>query len=139
MSVTATPVFPQALKTAQQTFAIGDTTTNKTVVSAGSNGSKIDSLMVSSTDTSDRDIQIFLTSSSTNYLLATVKVPLGSGNADTIAAVDVLHSGMIPGLPLDANGNRCLTLAAGWSITAAMVATVTTAKTVTVLAMGSDF
>lgn len=122
-----------------QTIVNADGTTAKTVFTAGSNGSKLELLTVSSTDTSDRDINIFVTRAATNYLISTVKIPLSSGNTNALPAIDIMKSVQIPALTFDANGNKYLYLKSGDTLTVATTTTVTAAKTVTILSQGGDF
>jgi hypothetical protein len=139
MAVTATPIFPQAVNVGLGTIVNGDGTTTKAIFTAGANGSKLEMLTVSSTDTSNRDVNIFLTRSATNYLLATVQIPLNSGNANNVAAVDILRSTMLPGLANDAMGNRILYLKSGDTLTFAATTTVTSGKQITAVAHGGDY
>lgn len=139
MAVTATPIFPQAFKNAVQTIAPADTSTVKTLITAGTNGTKVQAILATSTDTSARDLALYLTISATNYLLGTVAIPLTSGSVNSVVTVDVLHAAQIPGLPFDGNGNHVLFLAPGSSLSIATLTTVTAAKLVTVVAQGADF
>src|SRR4051794_32654395 len=139
MSVTATPIFPQAVNAAVGTIANADGTTVKTVLTAGTNGSKVEALTVSSTDTSDRVVNVYLTRSAVNYLLCTLTVPLSSGNDAAVSPVDVFHHARVPGLSYDANGNRVLYLKSGDTLSWGCTTTVTSGKTLTALAQGGDY
>jgi hypothetical protein len=139
MSVTATPIFPQALRNSVQTILPADASAVKAVLAAGSNGSKVEALNVTSTDTSARDVTIYVTISATNYLIGTVSIPLNSGNTNSAPSVDILRSSQLPALAFDANGNRFLYLASGSTLSIACTSTVTTAKQITVFAQGEDF
>lgn len=61
MAVTATPVFPQSIKNGAVNITSNDTTTLKTLYTGGTNGSIINHIIVSSTDTSARDLVFYLT------------------------------------------------------------------------------
>lgn len=139
MAVTATPVFPQAVKNYTQTIAPGDTTTVKSLAAAGTNGTKIDALLVTSNDTANRDLVLYATISATNYPLGIVQIPLTAGTVNSVPTVDVLRSAQIPGLAYDAFGNKILYLASGTTLSVAAGTTVTTAKQLTIFAQGADF
>lgn len=137
--MTPTPVFPQGINVGLGTIVNGDGQTVKTIFTAGANGSVVNSLTVSSTDTSNRDVNVYLTRSATNYLLTTVQIPLSAGNANGVPAVDLLRSAQIPGLAYDANGNSVLHLKSGDTLTFSAPVTVTSAKQITAAAFGGDF
>ena len=136
--VTNTPAFPQGINNGIQTFVNADAQTQKTLFTPGSNGSIIDALLVSSSDTSNRDIVIGLTISATFYPLTIVSIPLTAGTVDTIPGVDILRSLQFPGLSYDAFGNRVLKLASGSVLTAYAPVTVTSGKSLTVFTQGRD-
>ena len=139
MAVTATPIFPQTVKSNVAQILPADTTTKKTLVTGGTNGSKVESITVASTDTTTRDLQFWMTISAVDYLLATVNIPVNSGNTNAIPAVDILRSAQWPGLSYDAMGNKILYVANGAVLKVACTTTVTAAKEIDVLASGGDF
>lgn len=142
MTVTATPIFPQAINVGVQTIVNADAQAQKTLFTAGTNGSKVESISISSSDTSARDVSIYLTRSATNYLLSTVSIPAGAGQPAAPAAtpaVDILRSAQIPGLAYDPNGNHYLYLMSGDTLTISAPVTITSAKTVTAVASGGNF
>lgn len=139
MAVTNTPIYPQAINVGLITVANADAQAYKTVFTAGTNGSKIEALVVSSTDTSNRDITINITRSAVNYQLTQVSIPLTAGTVNSVPTVDILRSAQIPGLSYDSNGNRYLYLKSGDTLTVNAPVTVTSAKILTVVAQGGDF
>lgn len=139
MAVTSTPVFVQTPKCYAQQFTIADTTTKKTLVTAGTNGTKIDSITVQSNDTTARDFQLFVNDGTTDYWLATVSIPVNSGGTNAIPTVDYLNHGQCCNFPLDSAGNRTILLMAGWSLKFAAGATLTTAKAINIFATGGDY
>jgi hypothetical protein len=115
-----------------------DTTSQKTVVTAGANGSKVVSLIASSSDTTDRVVQVFLVRSATSYLLCTLTVPLTAGFAAAVPGpVNLL--GFVPNLPVDNDGQPYLFLESGDTLTVASLTTVTTAKAISVHSDYGDF
>lgn len=140
MALTPTPGYPQKIQCWAVQILPADTTTIKTIVTAGANGSVIESLNISNTDAGVAyTLQLYMNDGSTNHLLCSVNIPLSSGNTTAAPAVDVLRSGLVPGVILDANGNYVLNVPSGFIFKAAVTVTVTAAKVVDVVAMGSDF
>lgn len=70
----------------------------------------------------------------TTYQIGTVNIPIASGTNGTAAAVDLLNSTAMPQCAIDRNGKRFLPMVGGNILCVAALATVTTAKTVTVIA-----
>src|SRR5262245_35871499 len=101
MAVKSSPVLPQAPKTGVVQIVNADGSNQKTVFTAGADGTKIISLRACSDDTSARVLQISKLRSAVNYVLGSVNVPIASGTDGTAAAVDLLASAMLPGLPTD--------------------------------------
>lgn len=140
--MTSTPVFPQTLGNGIQQFANADGNGSgnaKTLYTAGANGSKIEAILVSSSDTSARDLVICIYISSTLYVLTTFSIPITAGLTNAIPCVDLLRHTQFPGLANDANGNRYLYLASGSLLKAYMGTTVTSAKLVNVLTQAGDY
>lgn len=138
MAVTATPAFPQAVNFGIGQITNGDTTTLKTIWTAGANGSLLQALFLSSTDTADRTINFYITRSATDYLVCTITATANSGNSATIAAIDVLRHAMLQGLMYDMAGNRQLRLKSGDVLKFASTATITANKLITCFADGED-
>ena len=112
-----------------QTFASGDTTTKKTLLTAGTNGTRIDSIMCSTDDTVTVNLAFYITISGTDYYIGVVNLPIGAGY--TSARVDAIST-LAPILGY-------LTLPASALLKCNCVATMTAAKTTTVVPMGGDY
>jgi len=132
MPVSNSPIFPQLIRTPGVSIAPGDTTTRKSLLAGGANGTRVDAISIASTDTASRDVALWLYDGSTHRLLTTVTVPASSGNNNATPAIDVLRSTQIPGLPYDAAGNRILYVASGCTLEVSCTSTVTTACTIDV-------
>tara|TARA_R110000868_G_scaffold405638_1_gene685229 strand:+ start:818 stop:1270 length:453 start_codon:yes stop_codon:yes gene_type:complete len=150
MAVTATPVFTQTPQmraacllstTGAFTFAANSSTTTNLVslYGAGTNGSTIESIMVSSTDTSARDLILLIMISSVLYPITTLSIPATAGFTNAIAPIDLFRNAQVPGLSFDVNGNRQLILPASSQLYVGTLVGVTAAKQISVLAMGGDF
>ena len=139
MAVTPTPVYAQAVNNGVQSFANADGQTKKTIFTAGANGSRLTEILVSSTDTSARDIVVGITVSATNYDLFIVNIPITAGTVNSAPTVSYLKQAQCPGMALDAYGNPYLDLPSGTTVYAYAPVSVTAAKQINVWAMGANY
>jgi len=139
MAVTETPIFPQTVVNEIQKIENADGTSLKTLITAGADGTRIDAIILTSTDTSHRDLQLFITISGTDYLLATTTVQANSGNSNTIPSINLLASFNMVSLAVEANGNKVLFLKSGAILKIKTTTTVTAAKEVVALVVGGNF
>lgn len=139
MAGTATPIFPQTVKNFVAKIVPADATNLVTLITGGVNGTRIDSIMVSSTDTAAKDLQFVLTVSAVDYIIATMTIPLTSGHVASVSAVDILRHARITGLALDAPGNKILLIASGAVLKMRTLTTVTAAKEIAAFAQGGDY
>jgi hypothetical protein len=135
----ATPTFTKQPQASRVTIAVADTTTAKTVLTAGPNGSKLIGLFASTTDTSLSNIQVSITNGGTQYNMWVVPIPLTSGTAAASpSSVNLLNATDAVGLPVDNDGNPFLYLVSGDTLTVNALATLA-AGIVTVHAIYADF
>jgi hypothetical protein len=140
MTTPNSSVFVQTPKKGLVQIAPADTTTAKTVVTAGASGSKVNSLMLTSTDTAAQNVTFGITRSATFYALGTVQVPIKAGQVDlTNPAVNALSSSIAPGLPSDNDGQPYILLQSGDTLDIKSLVTVTTAKVIQAAADYGDF
>lgn len=139
MAGTATPIYAQLIVDKPVQILPADTTTLKTIVAGGTNGTKIESLIVTSTDTSARDVALYKTISAVDYLLGTVSIPITAGFTNAIPSIDLLNNPQIPGLSTDAFGNKYIFVASGTTLKIAALITITAAKAISVIASGGDY
>jgi len=115
---------------APQQFAIGDTTTKKTIVTGGTNGSRVDSIMCSTNDTTTVNLAFYLATGGTDYYIGNVNLPIGAGYT-TVARVDAMQTlGPLLGY---------LFVPPSATLKVNCVATMTTGKTTDIVALGGDF
>lgn len=149
MTVTATPIFPQAVVCAQAvllnatgafTFAPGNTTTNLvSVVAGGTNGTIIEAINITTTDTSANVVWFILNDGSKNSILTVSSVPAGSGvTSGTTVPYDLFRYAQVPGLSFDVNGNRVLYIPNGTTLYAGTTSVVTSGKQVSIQALGGN-
>lgn len=133
------PTFPYQPQQSRIQILPADAQAQKTIATAGGNGSKLIGLNVSSTDTVARDVTLSLTNGGTSYPLATKTIPIGAGTVAGTPPVNLLDPAVIPGLPVDSDGNSFLFMVSGDTLTANALVTVTAAKAITLHATFSDF
>lgn len=139
MAVSNTPVFVKTPKAGVAQILPADTTTAKTVLTAGADGQKIVALLATSTDTAARTLQISLVRSAVVYLLGSVTVAIASGTDGTNPSVDLLSTGLIVGLPTDNDGQRYFYMESGDTLTVASTVAVTAAKVISLIAVAANF
>ena len=140
MAVTATPVFVQNPKITPASFTNSDSAnTKKTVATAGANGMKVTAVLATSTDTSNRTGQLWLTRSATSYLLGSTVVTTLAGTDGATATQNLLPASLMGGLPRDNDGQVYLFLESGDTLQVSFTAQVTSAKEVDVVAIAGNF
>jgi hypothetical protein len=139
MAVSPLPVFPQAAKTTPQSFVNADGTGKKTVVTAGTNGSRVIALTATSTDTVQRIAQVWLTRAAVSFLLTSVAIPIASGSDGTTPNVDLLSTVLWPGIPFDVDPGNFLYLESGDTLQVSMTVAVTAAKEIDIVSMFKNY
>jgi hypothetical protein len=139
MPTVAAPIYPQVINTPVQQILPADVSNLKTLYTGGTNGSRLEHLSCISTDTAARDLAFYFTVSSVDYLLATLNVPINSGNTNAIYPVDIFTHPAFSWLPIDANGNRYMYIASGVVLKVKSTTTVTTAKAIQFNIFGGDY
>jgi hypothetical protein len=135
MAANTTPIFPLTIQTYAVAVVPADTTTEKTLVTAGAYGTRIDVISVTSTDTSAQTFKVLVNDGATSYQIGEVVVPITSGTDGVTLAVKALNTSFFPWL--DSSGS--IFLEAGWKLNVACKSTVTVAKQVTWVAFAGDY
>ena len=130
MAANTSPIFELTVKNAGVTIVPADTTAKKTLYTGGTNGSRIDQLAESSTDTAAVTTMWYKTVGGTDYHIGDVVIAIGAGYT-TVALVDALAT-LEPTLGY-------LVLASGEILKVAALATVTAAKQVDLVAQLGDY
>lgn len=139
MTTTATPIFPQTITSPSVQILPADTTSLKTLYTAGINGSKIENIIATNTDTAAAyAITLTVVTSSTNYIIGTINLPLSSGNTTAAPAISLINSANLP-TAKDSNGNPYLYLANGSVLKVNSGTTVNTGKVISITANGGDY
>jgi hypothetical protein len=121
---------------APATIVNADGTAKKTIFTAdATNGSILTGIAVTSDDTADRVLNVYLTLGGTDYLVGAVPVPLTAGSVSTVPAVNLLALSYLPWL----NGDGTWGLSPGAIVKVAVQVAVTAAKTITIAALGMNY
>ena len=133
------PIFPGAFKTSAARLQNSDSTNLVTVLTPPTNGSKVVGIMVTSDDSSARDLQLVVTKGGVDYPIGTIQIAITAGTIAATAAVNMLDVAKLPGLPIDRDGQRYLLLESGAVLKAKVLVAVTSAKFINIVALHSDF
>lgn len=139
MAVTATPIFPQTIKNTAITILPATASAFVTAYTGGTNGSKVENWIISSTDTTTRDLQVSFTISAATNLMTTINIPVNAGNTNAIPSINMLTQTQLPGLARDSNGNPYLYIASGTTLQISSTTTVTAAKVITSIVQAGDY
>jgi hypothetical protein len=139
MATTSTPIFPQTILSPVVQILPADTTTLKTIYTAGATGGVVMGIFCGSTDTANKDLQFYLTISGTDYLLSTVQCALNAGFTSAVPMLSVFASTQFANMLQDVNGNKALYMSAGAVLKVKSLSTITTAKAISITAMCGDF
>jgi hypothetical protein len=136
--MSASPSFISTPQTPAAQFANADSTTFKTVFTAGASGSRVDSLFCTNTDTANAYVvQLALQKSAVDYVLGEVTVAIGSGTNGTAKSVALLNPSDIPGLTYTEGG--ALFLATGVALRARVKTAVAGSNTVQIVGVAGDY
>lgn len=140
MAVSHQGVYVQTPKITPAAFTNADAAnTKKTIATAGADGSKVVAVTASSTDTSARIAQLWLTRAAVSYLLCSLSVTIAAGSDGAVAAVNLINPTIWPSLPMDNDGQRYFFLQSGDTLQVSFTAQVTAAKEIDVVAVFADF
>ena len=130
MAANVSPIFALTPINKGTQFTISDTTAKKSVLVAGANGSLVEGIVISTNDTTAVDLAFYINDGTTDFYLGVVHVPIGSGYT-SVARVDGLAVLTPPDGPF--------VLQATYTLKAACVATMTTAKTTDLLVIAGNY
>ncbi len=136
---TTTPIL-QTIKNGLITIVNADASTLKTLYTAGSEGSVIRSILISSDDTANRIVQFWVYNGSTSYLVGAIQAPTLAGTNGVVKAMDALaNTGVMLGYQPQPDARRTIELQAGYILKCSSTSTVTSGKTITITASGRDY
>ena len=129
------PIFQAAPKTDHVIVADTDTTLNKALVTAGANGALVDSVAVTSTDTSVAIVDVYVKEGATSYQIGQISVQAGAGTNGVTLSQNLLDVVALPFLQTEGG----LVLGAGAILEVAANATLTAGKKIEFTAFGGDY
>jgi hypothetical protein len=136
MPLNTNPVFIGTRRSVGVEMDNADSTNQVSLFAAGTNGSLIEAISVTSTDTAAVELDLYLYDGAASFSLGSVTVPIGAGtNGGTANAVDGLNQTELPWLRDDLT----LALGAGCTLKAAAHAAITSGKVVHVSVFGGDY
>jgi len=141
-AVTPTPAMLQTAKLGLQNFVQGTDAPAavKTIYTAGSNGSLIFSITAVNGDTvNSHAIYCYIFRSSVQYVFVTFNLPAGSGSAPGVPQVSALTPTIMPGMPLNADGNEFFYLQSGDTLQCTYTSALATGTNITLYSVGADF
>jgi hypothetical protein len=124
------PIFEAQPRVDAVTLASGDTNVAKSVGTIGAYGTRFDSIMCSTNDTTAVNLAFYINDGATNFYIGVVALPIGTGYT-TVARVDAMAT-LSPTLGY-------LVIPAGYLLKVGCVATMTADKVTTVACMGGDY
>ena len=144
MAANNNPIFPNVLRSAAVAFTSTDGTTAKSIYAGATNGARIDSIMITNTDTAAYTFQLFLNISATSYLIGSANIPASAGNTSAVQPVNLLPAiGAASGGPspfvTDPYGNLVLYLGASVALYGGVTGAITAAKTMAVSVYGGEY
>ena len=135
----STPTLVQVPKITPVSFLNADAAnTKKTIATAGASGSKVVGITISSTDSTLRVVQFWLTRSAVSYLISSVSVAAQAGfDGSTVNPIPL--NSIQSSLPVDNDGQRYFFLESGDTLQVSLTTQVTSAKEVDVFAHFGNF
>jgi hypothetical protein len=130
MAAGTSPIFIDTVVCTKAAIVPGDTTTKKTLVVAGADGTRVDEVYVTSDDTAAVVLNFYITNGGTDYYIGNETVPIGAGYTTVLRKDCMVLLAPVLG---------ALFLVSGDTLKVAANATITAAKTVTVVAQGGDY
>lgn len=130
MAANTNPIFELTPTAPGVQIANADGTTKKTVKAGTSNGSRLDAIYISTTDTSNDVLNWYMNDGTTDFYLGDTTIAAGAGYT-TVARVDVMGT-LAPVLGY-------LVIPSGYTLKVAANAAVTSGKQVDIVTQGGDY
>jgi hypothetical protein len=131
--------FTKDLRAKPTSFQNSDGTTAKQIFDPSIEGSRVDAIIITSTDTVARTCILQINNGGTISALGHIAVPAGAGTDGSTSAVSGLNTGNLPWLKKDANGNPYINLNYGMNLEIYMQVAVTATKQVSITVLGANY
>jgi hypothetical protein len=135
--MSANPIFVGAIKTPVNRLQNSDGTTSITLITGATNGTKVESIAVTSDDTTDRVLQFSISVSGTDYIIGEVTASIGAGTNGTVKAINALNVTDLPWVRNDGI-NPYLYLESGAILKVKSKVAVTAAKFINIFTQAGD-
>jgi hypothetical protein len=135
--MSASPAFVATPANPAVAFANADGTSFKTLMTPAASGSRLDTLIASSTDSASNVLQLAVQISGVDYVIGEVTIPANAGTNGSVKSVACLNSTDIPGLAYTEGG--AIFLKTGSVLRARMKTAVAGAFAVHLLGIGGDY
>lgn len=140
MTANFSPIYPLTAQNGLANITNADSTNAVTIFTAGANGARVDALSMSNNDSVDKQVKIYVSDGTTDYLIATVAVPTGAGWSSSVGAKAVFSDTNIRGfVVLDPFGNYVCYLEAGHSLKASVTVAMTDATLLGCRVLAGDY
>lgn len=131
--------FTQEVNLVGKRLTSSDTTSYVTLYTATTDDAVVKSITATTTDTAAVNLKVAISDGTTDFLLGTVRVALASGTDGAASSVDILGSGLLPGLPRDLNSRTILPLKNGHILKVGCLATMTASRQTDVIAIIEEY
>lgn len=138
MPVTATPVFVQT-PNAGAVQITGGSTAAVTAITAGTNGSKVVGLTATNNNGSAVLATVAFVRAGSTFPMGTATVAINAGYDGATAAANLLAAAIMPGLPVDNDGQVYFFMKSGDTLTVAPSVSISAGKFVNIIAIYADF
>jgi len=120
--------------------SLGSLTNTAIVLTAGTNGCIVDSVVASSTDSAAVNLLVSIGDITATQArpLGIVNVPISAGNSANTLSVDVINSAVLVGMTVDQNGKRIIRLGPSETLRVATLANMTAGRVCYVTAQYTD-
>lgn len=138
MTFTQNPI-ATFVKQPQNFKAVANSTTNANIYTAGTNGSKITSVVCTTNSSAAVTVTLQILNTSVLYTIGTISIPANAGTNTTTPSVQLLTNSQLPNLPVDSDGNPYLFLVSGDNLQATLGAAILSPNVCTYIVTGGDF
>jgi hypothetical protein len=135
-----TPFYPKNLIDPTCRIQNSDSTNFVTFMTAGADGSILDMITVSTTESANsRTLQLYRSIGGVDYLIATYNIAANSGVGVNQPAVNILNNANFPATAYDSSGNKILKLAPNTSLKVKLLSAVAASNFIAVCGTGFDY
>jgi hypothetical protein len=139
MPKTNTPAFTQSIKTTGTIFFPADTTTTKTICTAGTNDSRVTRITITSTDTAANVAYFYINDGTTNFLIGYVVIVANAGSNGSTPSVAGLSASSWLHRSLDNNANPYFELQTGYTLRMSLQNAVSATREIDVIVSSEDY